>query len=258
MQRSAASSILLRRLTYGDYDLILTLLTDRFGKLSLIAKYAKKSTKRFAGILEPFAALNIVFSRGRKKGLAVLQEASLARPFSRIRTDILATAHASYWVELVDTWLEEGHPQQGLYRLLEFSLDRLDEGKTPVALLSILFQVRFLHLAGLSPELGRCSKCHRDLNEPGRARLMVDHAAGGVVCSSCGRADGPRLAPGTVKQLQWLDRGDLHQALRVRFSAASLEEATVFLEDFVPYHLGRSPKSLKVLRQLRGVPNPMT
>ncbi len=251
-QRSAASSILLRRLAYGDYDLILTLLTDRFGKLSLIAKYAKKSTKRFAGILEPFAVLNIVFSRSRKKGMAVLQEASLARPFSRIRTDIMATAYASYWVELVDTWLEEGHRQRQLYRLLEFSLDRLDEGKTPVALLSILFQIRFLHLAGLSPELERCSKCHCKLHQQGRSRLMVDHAAGGVVCSSCGRINGLHLALGTVKQLQWLNQEALDKALRIRFSPPSLEEATLFLEDFVPYHLGRSPKSLKVLRQLRG------
>ncbi len=252
MHKSAASSILLRRVAYGDYDLIVTLLTDRFGKLSLIAKYAKKSTKRFAGILEPFAALNISFSRGRRGGLAVLQEASLASPFPRIRTDILATAYASYWVELVDTWLEEGHPQEQLYRLLDFTLKKLDQGQTEHSLLSILFQIRFLRLAGMSPELGRCSSCHCSLEDKRQERLMADHASGGIVCSGCSHEGGLHLSLGTVKQLQWLGRGDLDQALRIRFSQPSLDEATSFLENFVPYHLGRSPKSLKVLHQLRG------
>ena len=37
---------------YGDFDVIITFFTLKRGKLSLIAKAAKKSTKRFAGILD--------------------------------------------------------------------------------------------------------------------------------------------------------------------------------------------------------------
>ena len=36
------SAILLRRVDYGDYDLILTLLSHDHGKISVIAKHAKK------------------------------------------------------------------------------------------------------------------------------------------------------------------------------------------------------------------------
>jgi hypothetical protein len=32
----------------------------------------------------------------------------------------------------------------------------------------------------------------------------------------------------------------------------ALRESQEFLESFVPYHLGRQPRSLRVLRQLRG------
>ncbi len=251
MQNQSTVAILLRRIAYGDYDLIVTLLTDRFGKLAAMAKYAKKSTKRFAGILEPFAVLDIVFSPGRAKGLYLLKEASLVKPFARIRTDILATAYASYWTELVESWTESGHPQNGLYQLLAFALDRLDEGGIPAAVLSALFQIRFLDLAGLSPELERCSKCHCSVKNIGTSKLAVDPGAGGIVCSGCGRNKDLHLTRGTVKQLQWLASGDLRQALRVKISGPSLEEATGFLEEFVPYHLGKNPKSLKVLHQLR-------
>ena len=44
----------------------------------------------------------------------------------------------------------------------------------------------------------------------------------------------------------------LARAARIRFSPTAVGEALEFLERFVPYHLGRQPRSLGVLRQLRG------
>jgi len=43
----------------------------------------------------------------------------------------------------------------------------------------------------------------------------------------------------------------LSRAARMKFSPAAILESLDFLERFVPYHLGRQPRSLKVLRQLR-------
>ncbi|MBL0712915.1 MAG: DNA repair protein RecO, partial [Desulfosarcina sp.] len=74
------SAILLRRVDFGDYDLILTLLSQDFGKISVIAKHAKKSRKRFAGVLELFSILDILCHTRRQKGLDVLQEAHLVKP----------------------------------------------------------------------------------------------------------------------------------------------------------------------------------
>ena len=96
---------------YGDFDVIITFFTLKKGKLSLIAKAAKKSTKRFAGILELFSVLEVVAGSGRNKGLSVLQEAVLKRPFSAIRADFRKTAYASYWAELIYNWIEENFKQ---------------------------------------------------------------------------------------------------------------------------------------------------
>ena len=71
----SSPAILLRRMDYGDFDVIITFFTLNRGKLSLIAKSAKKSVKRFAGILELFSVLEVVAGSGRNKGLSVLQEA---------------------------------------------------------------------------------------------------------------------------------------------------------------------------------------
>ena len=142
---------MLRRIDFNDYDLIITFFTLNRGKISVIAKYAKKSTKRFSGILEIFSVLEVVYASSRGKGLPVLKEAVLKQPFSKIRTDIKKTAYASYWAELINEWMVEGERQVQLYELLRHVLVELNIGKTSEEALSILFQMRFAIMCGLGP-----------------------------------------------------------------------------------------------------------
>ena len=238
---------------YGDYDLILTFFSLALGKISLIAKAAKKSTKRFGGILELFAELEVVGSFGRGKGLPVLQEASLKQPFSEIRADITRTAYASYWAELIHDWMPQNERQTELYDLLKRVLGELDGGRSTAAGLSILFQMRLLNISGHRPNLSHCWRCQNPLAATESDKLFFDIARGGVSCRRCvpGASNGIGLSMGTLKQLMWAGSGDLAKASRIRFSHQNITEALTFLEAFVPYHLGKQPRSLKFLRQIR-------
>jgi DNA repair protein RecO (recombination protein O) len=253
MTHFATPAIVLRRRDYGDFDLILTALTLDYGVVTLIAKSAKKSVKRFPGILELFAGLNIVYHQGRGKGMMILEEASLESTFTTVRSDIIKTAYASYWAELVALWLEEGQPRPDIYRLMVFVLERMTAGEVPVALLSLLFQMRFVGQEGLRPVLERCACCHTEVDQLGQQQFCIDLKQGGIVCRECPGPDSThlRLGKGTLKQLLWMADGDLATALRVRFTSHALVEANDFLEAFVPYHIGRTPKSLSFLRQMR-------
>ncbi len=244
---------MLRRIDFGDYDLIITFFTLNRGKLSTIAKSAKKSAKRFSGILELFSVLDVVLSAGRRKGLLVLQEATLKQPFPAIRTSIIKTAYASYWAELIDKWMENGQKQIQLYKLFYHVLEELDLGNTPEAALSILFQIRFLTIAGIGPNLSACNTCRIDIENMKKTNINFDLANGGLICDECCSAalGGISLSKGTIKQLLWVESGDLRRAIRIKFTPQALKEGLKFLEAFVPYHLGREPRSLKFLRQIR-------
>lgn len=254
MSSLSSPAVLLRRVDHGDYDLILTFFTPSRGRLSAIAKAAKKSAKRFSGVLELFSVLEIVCSYGRKKGLPVLQEATLKQGFAGIRGDLLRTAYASYWAQLICEWSEEGQPVEPLYKLFLHCLDRLDKGQGVPAEISLLFQIRFLGIAGLAPNFSGCRKCGRPIAAFNAAGCFFDMTGGAIVCDSCGSAQGRRLelSKGTVRQLQWMQKGDLAQAERIRTTALAMEEGSRLLETFVPFHLGKEPKSLRFLRQIRG------
>jgi len=253
MSSYSTPAIVLRKVDFGDYDLVITFFTLKEGKISAIAKSAKKSTKRFAGILELFSALNVVFSTGRRKGLPILQEATLKYPFPSIRTSMLKTAYASYWAELINEWMESGQEQGEIYQLFQYILRKLDSCQASEAALSILFQMKFITLSGLSPNLRQCSVCRIEVEKIKETRVQFDFAKGGILCDRCASKTlrNTFLSKGIIKQLLWIESGDLVKAVRVKFTSDALRESLGFLETFVPYHLGKEPRSLKFLQQIR-------
>ncbi|MGD2151009.1 MAG: DNA repair protein RecO, partial [Desulfobacterales bacterium] len=180
MSSFSTPAIMLRRIDFGDYDLIITFFTLNKGKISVIAKSAKKSTKRFAGILELFSVLDVVYSIGRGKGLPILQEATLKHAFSNIRSKIIKTAYASYWAELINQWMEEGQKQVRLFQLFRHVLSELDLDHTSEEALSILFQIRFMTIAGLGPNLKQCSICQAEIEKMKEYRIKFDLSKGGI------------------------------------------------------------------------------
>lgn len=252
MSDFTGSAIILRRIEYGDSDLILTFLTQEEGKGAAIAKSAKRSVKRFGGVLEPFSLLQVVWKQGRA-GLPILQEASLRSAFFNIRGDIRKTAYASYWTGLVHEWTEEGPPQESLFELLRHVLFQLDQGGTPPEALSILFQMRFAALAGYRPQLTRCSGCGTTMEDIPDNHVVFDIHRGGIFCKTCQTRSTLKmfLSKGTIKQLLWTTRGDCDLAGRIRFSERSIQEGMAFLETFLPYQLGKQPKSLEFLHKIR-------
>ena len=252
MSPLSSPAIMLRAAEHGDYDKIITFFTLNHGKMAFMAKGAKKSVRRFAGILELFSILNVVWTYGRGRGLPMLQEASVVSPFEHIRTDIVRTAYASCWCEMVSLWMERGQRQPSVYNLLAYLLDQLNAGLLSGETLHIAFQLRFMAINGFRPGLEHCSICVSALNDLKHPAVSFDARLGGIVCEKCGasRASRLHLSKGTIKLLSWVLNAPLEKLNRVRFSKQAVDETVHMLEVFVPYHLGKETKSLKFLKQL--------
>ena len=253
MSEPSTSAIMLRRVEYGESDMIVTLFSLERGKMSVFAKGAKKSKKRFAGALELFNLLEVVVTQGKKKGLFMLQEADIKKPYECIRTNIKKTAYASYFTELITDWCEEFEKQSDLFRLISDTFDLLNDETYSEEVLSILFQVKFLSLCGISPNLLQCVSCQRGVDEINEKEIILDLERGGLICEKCKRSSFKRvyLSKGTIKRLQWIESRDMAKACRIRFTPMAVKEGLQFLESFVPYHLGKIPKSLKFIHRIR-------
>jgi DNA repair protein RecO (recombination protein O) len=249
-------AILLRKIEYGDHDLIITFMTRARGKVTVMAKNAKKSVKRFSGSLDLFSLNHIqcVFPKKNKDAMATLAQTDLENGFANIRFDVYKTAYASYWAEMTNLWVEEGKPLPQLYELLLFALEMLDKSDIQKEVLSLLFQIRFMSISGFTPNMQVCENCQTPVdNIPGKI-LRFDFQEGKIICPRCrvnGSKYGLDVSKGTLKQLFWMNNVDIKRADRIRFSNSAIKEGQVLLESFIPFHIGRECKSVTFLKRLR-------
>jgi len=253
MELTNAQGILIRRIDYGDTDLIITFITQKYGKLSVIAKSAKKSVKRFGGILELFYLLELIIRPGKGNKPSILQTASLIRPFEKIRKNIIHTAYASYWAELIHLFVEEKSADDHIFQLFLFVLDQLNQNVVPADVLHILFQIRFLVISGFKPNFLHCQHCQKKLDDISGPSCCFDLQKGSIFCQACvnHQKDVIKISKGTIKHLIWISNHDYHQTHRLKYSNDALSEGKYFLERFIPFCIGKMPKSLFFLKKLQ-------
>jgi DNA repair protein RecO (recombination protein O) len=150
MRKVETEAILLRLTDYGEADRIVTAFTLDHGKLQGIARGAKRSRKRFAGALDPFAHLKLQLQLGN--GLATLLCADIIGIFPGIRSDLAGIGTAAYACELVDRLTPDEEPNPRLFRLLHCYLQQLDSAPLSPSDRRF-FAVNLLKILGYQPEL---------------------------------------------------------------------------------------------------------
>ncbi|SEM19055.1 DNA replication and repair protein RecO [Syntrophus gentianae] len=246
--------IVLKALNYGDSDLIVTFHTRHFGKLTAIAKGARKSRKRFVNVLEPFCCSSLLFYRKQRDQLAWLESCSRIHEYPEIRKSLDRTLLASYLIDLVDHFSAEEKADPDLFELLQTFLSLIEEGDTSERLLRF-FEIRHLKLSGYAPALDRCILCNSPLDS--RQRYVFSIAQGGLHCRSCSSksaaSDALPISLGTIKTLQLGREIETGKMKRILFSGQTARESKALLSLFIGHILGKELKSLKVLDEIQSM-----
>jgi DNA repair protein RecO (recombination protein O) len=264
MHSFSAQGIILWKKEYGEHDLLVSFLTKGYGKITAIAKNAKKSVKRFGGVLELFTMVEAVFKPSKNNGLSSLVEVSLDSPFDRIRTDHVRAAYAGYWSEIISGWLEEEHPQDDIFFLLRDILENLDAGVIPLETLDTVFLIKLLQLSGFSPDFSVCSECGKITDDLFDRRFIFDIKNGRITCQKCVSewmkkterkayftATDIYVSTGTINELRWIQNNDRQAGFRIRLKSSSVKESRAVFGRFLPFHLGKELKSLRLLDRIR-------
>ncbi|MBM4363229.1 MAG: DNA repair protein RecO, partial [Deltaproteobacteria bacterium] len=123
---SRTAALLLRRIDHGESDLVVHLYTERLGRISALARGARRSQRRFAGALEPLHELTVALEAGRGSDLHQLREAALSRPRSHLASDLARMQAAATALGWLRKGTEGGHPEPVVWELSSALLDALD------------------------------------------------------------------------------------------------------------------------------------
>jgi DNA repair protein RecO (recombination protein O) len=257
-----SEALVLRVIDFGESDRIVHLLVADAGRLTAIAKGARRSVRRFPGTLDLLHHLRVHVERRRPGAMARLDQATLLRSFPRLRAEAARFALGCYLLEILDRLAPEGAVRGDAERLFAFALGALEHASSaPIdSRLRPLLELRALDALGLRPELGRCVRCGRQLPAAGpsgargeaRSSLGFHVAEGGPVCGHCA-AGVEGLLPvqlGTLRALENALRLPLRHQGRLVLGARALAEARTLLARFQRFHLGVELRSERVLEAL--------
>jgi DNA repair protein RecO (recombination protein O) len=150
MNQINTKALVLRRVNYNEADRIMTLITEKKGRVSVIAKGVRKQKSKLAGGIELLSISEVGYIVG-KSNLYTLTSTRLIKHFSNIIKDIDKTMLAYRLLELVYKITEDSTGSE-FFELLSTTLESLDTDYD-IGLLEIWFNLRILQITGHSPNL---------------------------------------------------------------------------------------------------------
>jgi DNA repair protein RecO (recombination protein O) len=175
-------AIVLRTIEFSETSLIVTLLTREFGRVSAIAKGARRPKGPFEGSLDLLAVCRVVVIRKSSDTLDLLTEAKLNRRF-RGGEKSLERLYGGYYVaEMLRLLTDDHDPHPDVYDLAIQTLQQID-GSGDVASSLLYFDLQSLRMLGHAPGTDRCTSCGGQVDTT--SRLMFGLLTGGIVCADC-------------------------------------------------------------------------
>jgi DNA repair protein RecO (recombination protein O) len=242
-----ADAVVLRRRDMGEADRLLTCFTRERGKLTLIAKGARKTTSRKAGHIELFSHSRLLVARARTWD--IVTQADAVNVFLPLREDLQRTAHAYYVAELLDRFTEEQDEHQAMFDLVLDTLSRLCRA-SELRLPTRYYELHLLGLAGFQPELFVCLACR----EPIQPIANYFHIArGGLFCPRCASDDaGAReVSLPALKVLRYLQTRPYTAVELLQLRESVHREIEELLHHYLIYVLEQQVKSVDFLHLLR-------
>jgi DNA repair protein RecO (recombination protein O) len=249
MQRGSTLALVARSVDTGESDRVITLLTEKMGKVAALARGARRSRRRFGAALGLFVVGDASLRAGRSsRALPHLERFELAENLAEgIACDVAKVAHGSYVLEVAREMWPAAQVDVALFGLVVRTLRALSGAEQADVLLLRAFELQLLSAVGLAPSLDRCVSCGVDLPDSGSYGFSATQ--GGVICSRCGPHGWP-LTRATVDALCQLRRRPLEAPLSEPLTAATRNALRDVTRMLIGHHLGRGLRSVDFIERL--------
>jgi len=173
------NGLVIRESDYGDNDKLLTILTEKYGKLFVIGKGVKSLKNRHMACAQLFSYASFNF---RKRGnFYYITDSDLIENYYEIRNDIVKLSLSAF---ICDVLCEVGREQIEEKDILKLALNTfyaIAKDVRPLEFIRASFELRIATECGFMPDIICCSICKND--SPTLAH--IDIMNGNYVCDNC-------------------------------------------------------------------------
>ena len=176
------SGIIISENNLGDYDKMLTMLTPGLGKISCVAKGARRPKSALLAGTQFLCFGEYIMYKGANT--YNINSCETIEVFYNIRTDL---DKLNYAVEITKIIRDVTEENQNSYKILQLFLNTLyvlsETEKNPELIISI-FKLKLLCFLGFTPRITECTNCKQ--TEKLHFFIFLDN---GFKCESCAKQD---------------------------------------------------------------------
>ncbi len=228
--------LILRETPYKEADVMLTVLTECQGKLSVMARGAKRKGSKLSSAIQLFSYSE--FTLYESAGRYTLNEAESLEMFYGIRGDIVKLALASYFAEVLEQAADEDAINPELLRLGLNSLYALSKTSIEKEKIKAAFELKIAHFAGYTPNLSSCVCCNS-----GEEIAYFDIMNGGVLCQKCAQGGRYPIDGSVLDAMRFIINEDVKRIFAFSINDASMRKLGKLTNEFLRVHFDRNFKT---------------
>ena len=261
--KESFDGLVIRESSYGDSDVLLTVLTSEHGKITLTAKGARSQKSKLSSLRRLFTYAN--FECYEKYGKRWISGGSVNESFFGLGSDIVGFALASYIIQLASELSGEEVRAENVLRVTLNTLYAIEKKLKPHALIKCAYEIFAAEESGITPDTSACAYCGCTENGKG---FWLDVMNGRVVCAECHTKNGAgaAIAPtdsfmtqnilvpideGCMAAWQYVSRADPKRIFA--FSLTSSESMAMLVRATETYIVNHLEKSFEALEFYNGV-----
>ena len=238
--------LVLRIADYNDRDALITLLTEKYGRLTVKAKGLRRKHSRLAAPCQLLAYGE--FSLFEYKGRYTINEAYCMELFHGLRSDVAKLALGTYFAQVADVLSQEDVPNPELLALTLNCLYALAKLSEPESKVKAAFEWRSVCIAGFFPDVLACHVCGAEAPD------RFDTSEGYLLCAGCGRgiAGGIRMpvTPGMLAAMRYMAYCEPNRILAFETSSETADRLSELTELYLTTQLERSFRTLDYYKSL--------
>lgn len=238
--------LVVRVTPYNDTDAILSILTPKYGKLSVKARGLRRKNSPLIAPCQLLAYSE--FTLFEYRNMYTINEAHSLELFSSLHKDLQKLSLGSYFAQAAETMSQEDMPNPELLSLVLNCLYGLAKMDLLETMVKAVFELRSACLAGYEPDLYGCHRCGCD--NPDR----FDISQGRLECIPCRDPESTGLrmpiTPGILDAMRYICACDSRKLFSFSASPETLEALSYVTESYLSTQLERGFSALDFYKSL--------
>ncbi len=232
----------------GEADALLTIFTRKLGKISAVAKGARRPKSQLLSGIQPFCYSEFVLFKG--KNLYQVNSCDSKQIFYSIREDMDRFTYGAYILELVEAVIIEGQTNNRLFNLMGKTLSILTLEEIELQTVVRAFELNLLHYAGFKPQFTACVSCG---SKEGKDCRRFSVSQGGILCRECFNEDmvALKISETTIRLANYLLSKEINEVYKLKVNNFLNNELKGILKKYIMEHINKYHfKSLDIMDKL--------